>query len=358
MSAILLAFDDLGLGGIQTKIIDVANFLAKTTTKQIIVLVKNRTEFDRSHLLDKRVRCIFTPTFFPGLVKARYYYLLIILILLIRPKSVLVSLEKTSLFLLKNKPLWSCFGLNPTKLIVNIDIYLPPEQIESTKVLKKYFNQANTVVAVSNDVHSDLKNRIGVTTPPLKLIHNWTSMAGTKIDLKTDRPIDFIFAGRLSEQKQPQLLIPFMKKIIKKTPEAKLQIFGSGELESTLITDINNQKLTKVIEVHPPSHAIHEKLRSAKSLIITSSYEGLPFIALEAIKNGCLVVALNSPGITDLVVDSKTGIVKKTIDELAASWLETYPNQKKRQALITAAYKHVNRHFSEKNCAEFAKLLL
>src|SRR5471030_461247 len=109
MTTIFLPFYNLGLGGVQTKIIDLANTLVKSKKYRVIVYLEKKETFDRCDELDPRVKIIFCPQLLPQFIKRRYYYVLLLLIYWYRPFSIFVSLEKTTIFLLRAKQILSFF---------------------------------------------------------------------------------------------------------------------------------------------------------------------------------------------------------------------------------------------------------
>lgn len=358
MPRIFIAFDDLGLGGVQTKMIGVANQLAKSSSNKVVFFIKNSTTFDKSAQLNKKVTLLVTPQMFPSIIKARYYYLILLILVMWQPHSILVSLEKTSLWVLKLKKWWSIWGVIKTKVIINIDIYLKTVQIAKTGEILTFFSQADHVVAVSSDTYLDLKSRVKIPSPPLELIPNWTAISAQSLPpQQLKRPVDFLFAGRLTDQKQPLELIAFMLAVKKHRETAKLHVYGNGELEETFKNRIAQYKLDTMVSCFPPTQKIDQKLKKTTYLILLSKYEGLPFIALEAMKAGCIILCLDNPGLRDIVDDDTTGFRKKTVSELVFAWASLEHNHKKIASMQKAAFKKVTSEFSLINQTKFCQLL-
>jgi glycosyltransferase involved in cell wall biosynthesis len=312
---VLLTFYDLGLGGIQTKIIDLANVLAKNSNNCVIVYLHKRSNFERDYLLDDSVIVLYNPTFLSSLVKNRYYYLLLAIFLCIKPEKVFISLEKASLFSIY----WiERFKLN-IQLIANIDTNYMFEQKVEDKFVSSLLNKAHTVVAVSKATYKDLKTRVGITSPPLKYLPNWTSERKVATKKITE---SIVFLGRFEPQKRPLLVLKFALLAKKKGIKTHIYMYGSGSLQTQMDNYIQKYKLNSIVSILSPTHNALEVLKKSKYMIVTSLYEGLSFAMLEAMSVGTPILALKAPGVTELVKDGKTGILKTNINSLFKEFMK------------------------------------
>lgn len=97
--------------------------------------------------------------------------------------------------------------------------------------------------------------------------------------------------GRLSNEKNFQLIIRSMPSVLKKIPNAKLLIFGEGPERHNLENIISSLNLNDC--VHLPGYTNQpDKIFKSCDLFINSSYtEGMPVSILEALREGCNIVA-------------------------------------------------------------------
>ncbi len=325
----ILTFYDLGVGGIQTKLLSVANTLSARGHRVILILGQHVPR-ERVYMVAPKVQVVYPLEPFPWILRKRYYLSLLWYSCWYSADSLLVSLEDTSAFVLKWAryiPSWK------TKIIVNYDLLPTAQQKLPTKQLSVLLNQADKVIAVSRAVYDQLVKKLHVSQIKVKYIPNWVD---TTLYKKSHRKIrkhaSMIFAGRLSPQKQPVLALRVFEVVQDTFPTASLAVYGEGELLNEVTKKAAESKADRHIHIYPPTNDIAAVLRESNFLLITSAYEGLPFIALEAMHHGCIVATLPFAGFNDIVQDEVTGLVGKTPYELAQKIcaLLTSPAKSKR----------------------------
>jgi glycosyltransferase involved in cell wall biosynthesis len=117
-----------------------------------------------------------------------------------------------------------------------------------------------------------------------------------------------LFAGRLHPQKDPLLMVRSFATL--NDPNAHLLIAGDGELAAQVQAEIERlgiaQQVTMLGSVDQAELA--ELQRICSVFVLTSTYEGLPLVALEALACGTPVVT-TSCGETPKLLDVHSGIV-------------------------------------------------
>jgi glycosyltransferase involved in cell wall biosynthesis/GT2 family glycosyltransferase len=120
---------------------------------------------------------------------------------------------------------------------------------------------------------------------------------------------NFIFVGRMSEQKRPFLFLEMVSEIIKRNTDIHFYMVGTGHLADKVDDYISNNNLDKFVTRIKHLDNIAEIYSLMNGLIITSQYEGLPIAMLEAM---CMEVPIyaTSVGDIDVVIDEyKNGLV-------------------------------------------------
>ena len=118
----------------------------------------------------------------------------------------------------------------------------------------------------------------------------------------------FISVGRLDHQKNFHELIEIFNEIYKKNRNIILDIYGDGELKTDLIRLIHKKELSNVVFLHGNVKDIREKYDSADCYLMTSVYEGLPMVLLEALSASLPIIAYDCDcGPSDLIVDDYNG---------------------------------------------------
>ncbi|GAB4205681.1 MAG: glycosyltransferase [Coleofasciculaceae cyanobacterium] len=117
-----------------------------------------------------------------------------------------------------------------------------------------------------------------------------------------------LFAGRLHAQKDPTLLLASFAAL--NDPKAHLLIAGDGDLRDEIKSQIASFGLSKqVTMLRPVARAeLAQLLRVCNAFVLTSAYEGLPVVVLEALASGIPVVTTQC-GETPNLLSAKSGIV-------------------------------------------------
>lgn len=117
-----------------------------------------------------------------------------------------------------------------------------------------------------------------------------------------------LFAGRLHPQKDPLLLLEALSRSA--DPRAHLLVAGNGELEPAMVAKVQELNISTRVSFLGalPHQEIAEYHRLASALVLTSAYEGLPLVVLEALACGTPVVTTKT-GETPRLLHSNCGIV-------------------------------------------------
>lgn len=123
-----------------------------------------------------------------------------------------------------------------------------------------------------------------------------------------------IAVGRASKQKQLDVLIRIWAKIAAKYPDWKLVTYGNGDLESLrkLAAEL---KIGDQVENNPPTHNIQEEMVNSSIYALSSKYEGMPLVLLEAMACGLPLVSFACKcGPRDIISDGEDGFLIKEND--------------------------------------------
>ncbi len=123
-----------------------------------------------------------------------------------------------------------------------------------------------------------------------------------------------IAVGRASKQKQLDVLIRIWAKIAAKYPDWKLVTYGNGDLES-LRKLAEELKIGDQVENNPPTHNIQEEMVNSSVYALSSKYEGMPLVLLEAMACGLPLVSFTCKcGPRDIISDGEDGFLIKEND--------------------------------------------
>ncbi len=177
------------------------------------------------------------------------------------------------------------------------------------------------IIAVSEDVRisfirqigcgGDLAQKITVVTNAVPLPEPMSLEEKMKLRDKLGIPVEVPFilaAGRLSEQKNYRDLISAASILHADGVKFQLIIGGEGELRETLQSQIVELKLEGYVQLPGLIGDLNQVMQSADVFVMSSLWEGLPLVLLEAMACGLPTVAFNIPGINEVIENQINGI--------------------------------------------------
>lgn len=135
--------------------------------------------------------------------------------------------------------------------------------------------------------------------------------------LQSDIPT-IVFAGRLCEQKRPNLLAKILKSLHEDKIQFQALIVGDGELRSELELLLEKYNLTRQVQM--TGSVSHRKwldiLTISDILLMPSQYEGISIALLEAMAAGVVPVVADVGGQDEIVTPSAGILVPQSQDEI------------------------------------------
>lgn len=126
-----------------------------------------------------------------------------------------------------------------------------------------------------------------------------------------------VAAGRLEKQKNFPLLIETFSEFVKKHTDYKLYIYGEGRLRSDLETLVENLDLCDKVFLLGRKSNLLELMNSASVFVLSSDYEGIPNVLLEAMCMGMPVISTDCPsgGPRELIKNGQNGLLVPVNDK-------------------------------------------
>jgi glycosyltransferase involved in cell wall biosynthesis len=143
----------------------------------------------------------------------------------------------------------------------------------------------------------------GVSTPPEPDRQELERLAGR------DRPV-VLNVGRLVSQKNQRLAIRALALV----PDAALVVVGTGPLHGELLREAQAAGVVERVAFAGAREDARRLLGAADALVVTSRWEGLPLVALEALAAGVPVVATAVRGVTELLDDGTNALLARPDD--------------------------------------------
>jgi glycosyltransferase involved in cell wall biosynthesis len=157
-----------------------------------------------------------------------------------------------------------------------------------------------------------------------------------------------IAAGRLVLQKGYDRLIRVWELVAPHHPDWRLRILGHGPRQGQLESMIAKRGLGDSITLLPPAEDIGAEMAGASIFALSSRWEGLPLVLLEAMEVGMAVISFDCPtGPRSVIKDHENGLLirPKTIANFAAGLSELMDDAELRERLAAEARERM-RDFS------------
>ena len=363
MAPILIIFSNLGLGGVQKKIVDIVNELSIVQHNlPIYILLRKKGSFDLSREINNRnVDIIYytdsfkvkTPLFFPFFVLYKIWQL--------KPCAVLSFLSPFSLPVLLAKLL---FFWRKFKIVVSEDYYTSEiiQYLKYSKLnhvgIRVLYPKADVIITQTLSVKKDLIITYNIPKEKIKIIPNWTNLYKAKIS-DTYKTYDMIYTGRFAKSKQINVLLLGLIMIKKFNKDVKLALIGDGEERENLVEYIKRNNLQKNVEFLGIKYDVENFLKKSKIFAYASQSkaEGFPLAILEAMAMGTPVLTSRFAGAEEIIKDDENGYTYNDLDEFVKKTLLLLNNSSLRNSVASKAKKYVMKYNSTKNIRYYFKYL-
>jgi glycosyltransferase involved in cell wall biosynthesis len=169
-----------------------------------------------------------------------------------------------------------------------------------------------------------------------------------------NRRVRVLFAGSVREYKEPQTVVQAAARF----PEADFVIVGEGVLRPELERLVKNQRLENVRFTGPLSQdEIRAEFRAADIFFYPSHWEGSPKVVVEAAACG-LPVIVRKDYQPETVIDSETGYIVSSDEELFARLGELIQNAQSRRLLGNAGREYIKKFDWEPISQRWAEIFI
>lgn len=171
------------------------------------------------------------------------------------------------------------------------------------RIMRRFFSRADAIVAVSQGVADDLALYCTPRSGRIDTIYN--PVATPSLYRKAAAPIDHAWfgegqppvilgVGRLMPQKDFATLIKAFARVRAQRP-AKLMILGEGDQRGMLQALVKAQGVADDVSLAGFSDNPFAYLTRADLFVLSSTFEGLPGVLIQALACGCPVVSTDCP---------------------------------------------------------------
>ena len=192
----------------------------------------------------------------------------------------------------------------------------------------------------------------------IRVIPNYCTIDTKQVSELKNKKV--IAVGRLEYQKGFDILIDVWKKVNEICNDWILEIYGEGNERKKLENKIREYRLEDKILLKGIEENIGSKYLESSIYIMTSRFEGMPMVLLEAQSYGLPIVSFDCPcGPRDIITNGKDGYIIKfgNIEEMVNKILKLIENYDLRKDFSKNAIKNVDKYSKDKIIKKWENLL-
>ncbi|MCX7919971.1 MAG: glycosyltransferase [bacterium] len=218
--------------------------------------------------------------------------------------------------------------------------------------IRRLYPEADSIVCISEGIKVDLVNNFRARPEQCTVIYNPIDIK--RVQTLSREPVVFpwfqedipilISCGRLTRQKNFQLLLTAFALLLKTMP-ARLIIFGKGELEAELKQTAVSLNINDRIAFLGFQQNPFKYMARAQLFILSSSWEGLGNVIIEAMACGVPVIATRCPsGPDEIITDGINGrlVPKGNPDQLAEAMKQLLLDDGLRRRIAKQGLRRAN----------------
>ncbi|HGR5563385.1 TPA: glycosyltransferase family 4 protein [Streptococcus pneumoniae] len=234
---------------------------------------------------------------------------------------------------------------------------------ELSKKVQRYVGTklADKIITLTQEDRKNYIRKYGISENRIAYIYNWKENRLSNIPYN-DESTKIVTVGRFDYQKGYDYLIQVAKKVLAKMPDWTWEIYGSGKQDEVdkirdLITenDLQDKLVIKGLEKN------QDLIYGDKGIyVMTSRYEGLPFVLLEAQQYNLPIVSFRCPtGPSEIVEDGVNGYLIDCYDtdKMSEKLLELMKNDDLRQSFSDHAKDTMDKFDKNKILNQWIELI-
>lgn len=338
---IIIVFNNLNIGGIETKIIDICRYYSKQKNLQVTLFLKSKTgpllrqlptnlSILNPCITDKyKIKTLLFPLWIAYALKK------------INPNLIIAFGNYSAISTIIGK----IISFSKTNIVISEDSSII-QQLKSdtfsyirTQIVKALYGFSNSLIVLSKSGKNNLLKIIPSQQSKINILENWLPLTYPTTSKKQIRDIDILFLGRFEPQKNPLKFLDISKRLIMKNPKIKIVVVGYGTLKDKMEKYISVHKLNSNICIHQQTTESYKYFERAKIFLLSSDHEGFPLTILESTASGSLPICVNLEEVREYFNFEPKLILYNTNNE-AVKNINYFLNNRSKLIQLSAYYQH------------------
>lgn len=358
---LILFMPFIGGGGVEKNLFIIGNYLSNKIKKIKICTLSN----NQKKKFNKNIQFISPKKNIPSNTNIRIQYLISLFLLfkyLKKNRNVMVLSFQANIYCvllckLFNIPIIIRSNSSPSGWYHNII---------KKFIYKKIISLADQILVNSLEFKKEMDEKFNVKTycifnplNKMEIIRKAKKKIKNKIFYKDKKILKLINIARFTDQKD-QITLLKAAKILKEKIKFKLFLVGRGINKNSLENFISQNNLSKNVKIMDFAQNPYPLIKQSDIFLLSSKYEGLPNVLLEALALRKIVISSKCPtGPTEILLNGKGGILFKVGDfnELVKKIIFCKNNKTKVNKLISHGYNNLKRYDYQSNLDKYYFLI-
>ena len=176
---------------------------------------------------------------------------------------------------------------------------------------------------------------------------------------KYNKNLNILTIGRLTDQKDHVTLVKAAK-LLNPLLKPKIKIIGKGVNYNNLKKLIYENNLTNIVKLTGYRDKAYSYIKNTDIFVLTSRYEGLPNVLLEAQYFKKYIISTDCPtGPSEILLNGRAGdLIKMGDHKKLAKLINDFPkNKKKKLKMVKIGFNYLKRYDFNANCMKYLNFI-